>query len=105
MNADIQDMEERIMMEQRLLKEVTEETILLIKSKYRLAYTQMCIKGKIVKRWTQLLMCFLQNTKKVRAISQFQKDSILSAYDVTTWTMPTGKQDSSWTVGPWLKSK
>ena len=27
MNADIQDMEERIMMEQRLLKEVTEETI------------------------------------------------------------------------------
>ena len=25
MNADIQDMEERIMMEQRLLKEVTEE--------------------------------------------------------------------------------
>ena len=27
MNADIQDMEERIMMEQRLLKEVTEEMI------------------------------------------------------------------------------
>ena len=50
MNADIQDMEERIMMEQRLLKEVTEETILLIKSTYRLAYTQKCIKGKIVKR-------------------------------------------------------
>ena len=29
MNADIQDMEERIMMEQRLLKEVTEEIISL----------------------------------------------------------------------------
>ena len=29
MNADIQDMEERIMMEQRLLKEVTEESISL----------------------------------------------------------------------------
>ena len=33
MNADIQDMEERIMMEQRLLKEVTEEIILLRLSK------------------------------------------------------------------------
>ena len=32
MNADIQDMEERIMMEQRLLKEVTEESYSLRQS-------------------------------------------------------------------------